>query len=68
MGLAAAKVGWSIHTDGWQTIKQVTKHLDASYNRQAQTRLESLQRRVGYHYRNTRSKLLALKDFNFYYR
>lgn len=70
IGLAAAKVGWSIHSDNhaWQAIKQVTKHLDASQFTSKQTFWEQWQMRIGYHYRLNQARLMALKDFDFFYK
>ncbi|HEY9651561.1 MAG TPA: hypothetical protein V6C95_12910 [Coleofasciculaceae cyanobacterium] len=68
IGLAAAKVGWTIHEDQWQTLRNVTQHLDASYEKKAKPFVESWQRRLGYHYRLNLARLKALKEFNFYYR
>ena len=68
MALAAAKVGWKVNSNGWKELSQVRKHLDASFNRPPQTFWESLNQRLGYHYRLNRARVLALKDFDFYYR
>lgn len=68
MGLAAAKVGWKVNSNGWKELSQIRKHLDASFNRPPQTFRESLIQRLGYHYRLNKARLRALKDFNFYYR
>jgi hypothetical protein len=68
MGLAAAKVGWKINTDGWETIKQSTKHLDASHMSNQMNRWDKFQKRLAYHYRLNQAKLMALQNFNFYYR
>ncbi len=67
IGLAAAKVGWTVKSDGWLKLKKVAKHLDASYEPTPETKLDNLKRRLGYHYRLNRARLMALKDFNFYY-
>jgi hypothetical protein len=69
MGLAAAKVGWTVEkSDSWKTIKQSIEHLDASRQKSNKSFGDKLKRRLGYHYRLNKSKLLALKDFDFYYR
>lgn len=68
MGLAAAKVGWTIHEDQWQELRKITQHLDASYENKSKTFVENWQRRLGYHYRLNFARLKALKEFNFYYR
>ncbi|HAC63343.1 MAG TPA: hypothetical protein DCF68_07320 [Cyanothece sp. UBA12306] len=68
MGLAAAKIGWEVSTNSsWKTLYQLTKHLDASHSVK-RSFWEQLQRRIGYHYRLNKERLLALKDFDFYYR
>ena len=68
MGLAAAKVGWTVNnSETWQGIQEITKHLDASHQRRASF-WGDLQRRLAYHYRLNRTRLVALKDFDFYYR
>lgn len=67
MGIAAAKVGWTIHKEGWREINQIRKHLDASYNRPVMNFWQSWQQRFGYHYRLNRLRLKALKNFKFYY-
>ena len=67
MGLAATKVGWTIKQDGWQNIRQVTQHLDAASNSTQQTTWDKWQRRLGYHYRLNKARIMALKDFAFYY-
>ncbi len=69
MGLAAAKVGWQVEkSDGWKTVKQLTQHLDASHQKIKKSGWDKFKRRFGYHYRLNKSRLLALKDFDFYYR
>lgn len=68
MGLAASKIGWKVTLNqSWQTLNQITEHLDASHSVK-RSQWEQLQRRIGYHYRLNKQRLLALKDFNFYYR
>lgn len=68
MGLAAAKVGLSINKNKcWETMKENTKHLDASYYVKRSS-WENFQRRLAYHYRLNKSRIEALKDFDFYYR
>lgn len=69
MGLAAAKVGWKVeNTDLWKQLKQTTQHLDASHKTSKKTIIANLHRRVKYHYRLNKARLLTLKDFDFYYR
>lgn len=68
MGLAAAKVGWTAHSsETWNALKDMTKHLDASHQKSSSS-WENFQRRLAYHYRLNWTRLVALKDFNFYYR
>lgn len=68
MGLAAAKVGWRTTKDGWDRLNQIRKHLDASDQKSTKTAWDRLRLRLLYHYRLNRSRLLALKHFDFYYR
>lgn len=69
MGLAAAKVGWQVETnDSWESLKRSTQHLDASQQRSKGSFGHSLKRRLGYHYRLNKARLIALKNFDFYYR
>jgi hypothetical protein len=68
MGLAAAKVGWTVNNDGWQSLKAATKHLDASYQPSQESLGDKLKLKLGYHYRLNKARLAALQDFNFYYR
>ncbi|YAF96996.1 MAG: hypothetical protein AB3A66_04795 [Nodularia sp. CChRGM 3473] len=67
MGLAAAKVGWTIGTDGWQKIKNITHHYDASYTKEQKTFWEKWERRISYHYRLNLARIMALKNAKFYY-
>ncbi len=67
IGLAAAKVGWTIRKDGWQSLKNVTKHLDASYARTQQSFWDKWKMKFGYHYRLNLAKISALQDFKFFY-
>ncbi|HBE17923.1 MAG TPA: hypothetical protein DEG17_17660 [Cyanobacteria bacterium UBA11149] len=68
IGLAAAKIGWTVNHANWDEIKAVTNHLDASYNQSSITFSDNLKRRIGYHYRLNVTRLQALSDFDFYYR
>ncbi len=69
IGLAAAKVGWNINSNShsWQAVKQVAKHLDASQFISQQTLWEQWKLRLFYHYRLNQARLIALKDFGFFY-
>ncbi|MGK7957393.1 MAG: hypothetical protein AB4063_19395 [Crocosphaera sp.] len=67
IGLAAYQVGWTSEKNSdWQTINRAAYHLDASRTVE-RTSWEQLQRRLSYHYRLNKQRLLALRDFNFYY-
>lgn len=71
MGLAAARVGWTINrSEGWENINKIRKHLDASYGRKHLPfwHLEDLKQRFAYHYRLNKTRLAALSDFDFFYR
>ena len=67
MGIAAAKVGWTINKQGWPELNQIRKHLDASYNKPPMSLWQICQEKVGYYYRLNRLRLIALKNFKFYY-
>lgn len=67
IGLAISKMGWKINEDGWQQIRDVVKHLDASHDRSQLSSWDKFKKRFGYHYRLNRARLVALKEFNFYY-
>jgi hypothetical protein len=68
IGMAALKVDWKASRSlAWQQIKDATTHLDASH-RIKRSSWEQLKRRMAYHYRLNKARILALKDFNFYYR
>lgn len=68
MGLAAAKVGWSIKKEGWQALKKATKHIAASHMNTQLTIWEQWKLRVGYHYRKNLAKIMSLSNFDFFYR
>jgi len=68
MGLAAAKVEWVIDSEVWEKISGVTQHWDASRSKPKQTYWDKLQKRMGYHYRLNKTRMMALRDFEFYYR
>ncbi len=67
MGLAAAKVGWQVSKNEWAKLKDLVQHLEASRNSRKSTLWQQLTKKIGYHYRLNKNRLLALKDFNFYY-
>lgn len=67
IGLAALKIGWKVEqTDSWNQLKKVTEHFDVS-QKITRTTWESWQKRLLYHYRLNKARLLALKNFDFYY-
>jgi len=70
MGLAAAKVGWTVNSDSWKKLQIITEHLDASHEQKKTSAAfwEPWKRRLGYHYRLNMARLKALKDFDFYYK
>jgi len=70
MGLAAAKVGWTVDTsEAWLILKNKRNHLDASYQPPIKKDFwQPLQKRLGYHYRLNLARLNALKNYDFYYR
>ncbi|NJM97247.1 MAG: hypothetical protein HC800_08765 [Phormidesmis sp. RL_2_1] len=76
IGLAAAKAGLAITAPDWlASIQQGSEHLDVSRVCQPSAvakpknpALDKLMRSVSYHYRLNKSRLIALKNFNFYYR
>jgi hypothetical protein len=67
MGLAVAKVGWEIATEGWEPLNQVRQHLDVSYQEEKLSSVEKMKRRFGYHYRLNRARLMSLKNVPFFY-
>lgn len=67
MGIAAAKVGWTINIKGWSELNQVREHIDASRHKPSMNSWQILQKRIGYHYRLNRLRIKALKNFKFYY-
>jgi hypothetical protein len=70
MGLAAAKVGWTVDiSEAWLILKNKSNHLDASYQPPIKKDFwQPLQKRLGYHYRLNLARLNALKNYDFYYR
>ncbi|NES22542.1 MAG: hypothetical protein F6K41_27385 [Symploca sp. SIO3E6] len=69
IGLAAAKAGLEIIRPSWlEEINQVRHHFDASGLKSRKTIGNKLKSRIGYYYRLNQARIIALKDFNFYYR
>ncbi|MEL4894526.1 hypothetical protein [Crocosphaera sp. Alani8] len=67
IGIAAFQAGWQPKKSrDWETLNRIAQHIDAS-TIVKKTAWEKLQRRLGYHYRLNKERLLALKDFDFYY-
>lgn len=67
IGLAAATIGWTVHVEGWNELRDVTKHLDAAHQKNSVSSWNNLKRRLGYHYRLNRKRIQALNNYNFYY-
>lgn len=71
IGLAAAKVGWTVNTHGFQDLIKVRKHLDASKDKppakKTHTVLDTVKFKLKYHSRLNLARVAALKDFDFYY-
>lgn len=74
IGLAAAKVGWTVNTHGFQDLIKVRRHLDASKdpteklpNSQLKTMGDELKFKLKYHSRLNWARIKALKDWEFYY-
>ncbi|NER01469.1 MAG: hypothetical protein F6K17_01900 [Okeania sp. SIO3C4] len=68
MGLAATKVGWVINSEAWEKISGVTQHWDASRSEPEETFWDNLRNSIVYHYRLNKTRIMALRDFEFYYR
>lgn len=67
IGLAAFLVGWEpLKTHEWEQLNQILQHIDASLTVKKNA-WQQFQRRLAYHYRLNKERLLALKDFDFYY-
>ena len=71
IGLAAAKTGFPVYASQWPwTVEsEFVDHLKFSSgkNKIDKSTVEKLKFRLAYHYRLNKSRLLALKDFRFYY-
>lgn len=69
IGLAAQKAGLGIYKspDWLKEINQVRKHLDASKFSSRKNKLSQLQSRFKYHYRLNKARIVALKNFDFYF-
>ncbi|MBP0016862.1 MAG: hypothetical protein J7647_04810 [Cyanobacteria bacterium SBLK] len=72
IGLAAAKVGLEIGKPSWlKNIHKAKRHLraaSASDSKPKNILWNNSIRRINYHYRLNKARILALKDFDFYYR
>lgn len=68
LGLSATKVGWKVHNpENLIVIDNMREHLDASKNKVKSYFWQTQKNRLGYHYRLNKTRLIALKKFNFYY-
>ncbi|MBE9205928.1 hypothetical protein IQ244_05255 [Nostoc sp. LEGE 06077] len=68
IGMAAAKAGLKVYNPLWLgKINSVRKHLDASDRKSERTQWEVLQRKLAYHYRLNKARIISLKDFDFFY-
>ena len=74
IGLAAAAAGLDITAPSWMAnIKAATKHMDASQDanstdgKRVDWTESKLIRRLSYHYRLNKTRIIALRDFSFYY-
>jgi hypothetical protein len=68
MGLAAEKIGFPINNyKAWDNFRKTVRHMDASDHIKP-TKWEFWKKRISYHYRLNKARLLALRDFDFYYR
>lgn len=69
IGLAVAKTGLKVErTPDWSKIQEIKDHLDASHQKTKLNFWQQLQKRLSYHYRLNKTRLLALKEAEFYYR
>lgn len=69
IGLAAQKAGLEIHKspDWLKQINQVRQHLDASKFASKKSKFSHLQSQLKYHYRLNKARIIAMKNFDFYY-
>ena len=68
IGLAASKVGWQVKSDEWKSLKEIVSHADASYEPQRLSFFQTQFKRIKYHYRFNKARLMALKEYEFYYK
>ena len=68
MGLAAAKVGWEVKDEAWKVLVKTAKHIDTSDSHPTVSIIDRLKGSLSYRLRQNKARVLALKDFNFYYR
>lgn len=69
IGLAAAKAKLKIIQPGWlEDINQAKHHIYASKWNSARTLLSRSKDKMNYHYRFNKARIVALRDFEFYYR
>ncbi|GBE92303.1 hypothetical protein [Nostoc cycadae] len=68
IGMAAAKAGLKVYNPSWLgKINSVRQHLDASDRKSQRTQWDLLQRKLAYHYRLNKARIISLKDFDFFY-
>lgn len=72
IGLAAKKSGLAVTHSEWPALveKEFVAHYKGTSGRGGRPRsfMERLSLRLGYHWRLNKARILALKDFDFYYR
>ena len=70
IGLAAKKAGLEVYkSPTWlKKISKARQHLDASTFGSKKSNFSQLKSKMSYHYRLNKARILALKDFDFYYR
>ncbi|HLO51746.1 MAG TPA: hypothetical protein VK211_25260 [Kamptonema sp.] len=76
IGLATTRVGWNIRSDGWQELDQIREHSFAHWDwqkNQVRTFWDKVLDKLHvdhwqYLYRLLKAQLIALLNFNFYYR
>lgn len=69
IGLAAAKAKIDVIKTSWlENINRLRQHFDASQLESKKTTWDLLNRKLDYHYRLNKARMIALKDFVFFYR
>jgi hypothetical protein len=68
IGLAAAKAKLEISRPSWlENINQIRQHMDVSQWERRKSMWDRFKQKVDYHYRLNKTRVIALKDFDFYY-